>query len=164
MNCLKKPLLKTRQTHSMEEANALATSAMIISRRLLAAGTTNSLRQRYSKYYYAILALSSAPNSTAREMESVWSWIQRELPSAKIERAMLGGQIRFTVDVREHQSMATIINSIEERKQELGIQYYSIGGPTLENVFLNVVKEYNVREEDGQDERSMNIWRYLKLF
>ena len=149
----------------MEEADALATRAAIISKRILAVGTTHGLRHRYSNYYYVTLALTSAPNSTLQEMEAVRSWVYRAMPSAVIERDMLGGQVRFTVDGR--QNVADVIDLIEENKDTLGVQYYSVGGPTLESVFLNVIKENNVLEEDGRDgkgvwNRVMHGWRVFK--
>lgn len=148
------------QTHSMEEADALATRAAIISKNILAVGTTKALRDKYSNHYYVTLVLRSAPNSSVDEMESVRAWVHDALPGggAQLERDMLGGQIRFTipgVDVDGQRPVARVIDLIERNKDELGIEYYSVGGPTLERVFLSVVKENNVPEEDGADGRNV---------
>lgn len=47
----------------MEEADALATRGAIISRRILALGATNFLREKYGNVYHVYLVLKSAPAS-----------------------------------------------------------------------------------------------------
>src|SRR5687768_7304191 len=81
----------------MAEADALASRVAILSKRLLAVGTTAALRRKYRNLHYVGLLLKTAPNTSVGEMEGVLQWIQREIPGARLERDMLGGQIRFTV-------------------------------------------------------------------
>jgi len=57
--------------------------------------------------------------------------------------------------------VAGLIELLERNKEALGVQYYSVGGATLEKVFLNVVRENNVREEDGMDQRNSLLRRLL---
>lgn len=142
----------------MEEADTLATRTAIISRRLLAVGTTQALRKRYSNVYYVSLLLATAPNSTPDEMENVRHWVLDQLPGAQLERDMLGGQVRFTIP--GNSPVAGVIGLFERGKQEMGIEYYSIGGATLERVFLSVVRENNVQEEDGKDKGG--VWSWLR--
>ncbi|KAJ6445819.1 putative PWI domain mRNA processing protein [Purpureocillium lavendulum] len=134
-------------THSMEEADTLATRAAIISRRMLAVGTTKSLRQQYANYYYVSLLLASAPYSSTEEMEGIREWVQEHVGGAQLERDLLGGQVRFTIPGIGGQSgripVAAVIDLLERNKEALGLAYYSVGGATLENVFLNVVQENN---------------------
>ncbi|KZL73342.1 Nod factor export ATP-binding protein I (ABC transporter), partial [Colletotrichum tofieldiae] len=59
-------------THSMEEADTLAHRAAVMSQGLLAIGTTQALRQRYSKTYYVQILLKTAPSSTVEKMASGW--------------------------------------------------------------------------------------------
>ncbi|KAF4469052.1 ABC transporter [Fusarium albosuccineum] len=146
-------------THSMEEADTLATRTAIISKRLLAVGTTQALRKRYSNVYYVSLLLKTAPNSTAEEMERVRRWVLAALPGAQLERDMLGGQVRFTIPGAS--PVARVIELLELSKDEVGAEYYSIGGATLERVFLSVVRENNVQEEDGLEKG--RVWRWLGL-
>ncbi|KAK2590442.1 hypothetical protein QQS21_011873 [Conoideocrella luteorostrata] len=153
-------------THSMEEADALATRAAIISKSILAVGTTKALRDKYSNHYYITLVLASAPNSTTEEMEAVRAWVHESLPSSQLERHMLGGQIRFTipgVDAHGNRLITKVIDLIERYKDTMGIEYYSVGGSTLERVFLGVVRENNVQEEDGRDGRGIRLRRLLRL-
>jgi hypothetical protein len=52
----------------MEEADALATRAAIIAKRLLTIGTTEALRKTHSNEYHVHLILKSAPLSTPEEI------------------------------------------------------------------------------------------------
>jgi ABC-type multidrug transport system ATPase subunit len=139
-------------THSMEEADALATRAAIIAGRLLAVGTTQALRERYSNLHHVSLLLSSAPASSDKEMAAVREWVQESIPGARLERAMLGGQVRFTIpgtDATGWSPVPAVIELLERERENVGVEYYSVGGATLETVFLSVARENNAQEEDG---------------
>lgn len=178
-------------THSMEEADALATRAAILSGKLLAVGTTQTLRERYSNLYHVDLVLATAPNSPPAEMAFVENWVRERFPDSKFEGVNVGGQIKFVVPVDsvagegpEEQSredkvlhvvpaggdlgvrgapkkngsgVGRVIEVLEAHKEELGLQDYSIGAPTLERVFLSVVKD-NYREDD---KKKRPAWRRL---
>ncbi|KAH8900634.1 P-loop containing nucleoside triphosphate hydrolase protein [Thozetella sp. PMI_491] len=182
-------------THSMEEADALATRAAIIARRLLAIGTTQELRKSHSNEYHVHLVLKSAPLSTPEEMQHVANWVVESFPTSNVqfEGENLGGQVRFLVPADskvparsqilasgtrrtsdddpvspispvhdgEGQSFVRhLIETIEEHKDELGLDCYSIGAATMERVFLSVVKDTDAVEEE--DEKK-SIWRWLGL-
>ena len=145
-------------THSMEEADTLATRAAIISGRLLAVGTTEALREKYSNVYYVTVLLASAPNSDHAEMSALQSWVSDNITGAQLERKMLGGQIRFSIPGTNTQGVnpvAEVIDLLEREKDRLGVQYYNIEGATLETVFLSVVRENNAQEEDGAPRRGL---------
>jgi ATP-binding cassette, subfamily A (ABC1), member 3 len=167
-------------THSMEEADTLANRAAIISKRLLAVGTTQALRKKYSNVYYIQLLLKTAPYSTLEEMAAIGAWVRASFPGAAMERETLGGQIRFTVpgsapvvadgngngvgvtggDVAARTNpIVGLIEMLEREKEDQGIEYYSIGGATLERVFLSVVRENNVLEED-ETEKKKPWWKW----
>lgn len=153
-------------THSMEEADTLATRTAIISKKLLAVGTTQALREKYNNVYYVSILLKSAPNSSIEEMERLRVWIQNRIPNSKLEREVMGGQIRFTIpgsDRSGQNAVTEVIQILEREKESVGIEYYSIGGATLERVFLNVVRENNVNEEDGGLSRGERLMRFLRL-
>jgi ATP-binding cassette, subfamily A (ABC1), member 3 len=159
----------------MEEADALASRAAILSRRLLAIGTTQSLRAAYSARYHVSLVLTTAPLSRADEMRTLEEWVDRELGGlgAALEPHSLGGQVKFTVPLTADPAalpgeeghhagdggivvgtvaggggIGAVIKKIEASKKELGVAYYAIGSATLEHVFMSVVKENHVLEED----------------
>ncbi|KAI5853669.1 P-loop containing nucleoside triphosphate hydrolase protein [Durotheca rogersii] len=85
-------------THSMEEADALATRAAIIAGRVLAVGSTQALRRAHSNEYHVHLILRSAPPSGVEEMRGIEDWARRTFGGAvRFEGESLGGQVRFLV-------------------------------------------------------------------
>ncbi|KAI0441149.1 hypothetical protein F4803DRAFT_437510 [Xylaria telfairii] len=157
-------------THSMEEADALATRAAIVARRLLAIGTTEALRKTHSNEYHVHLILKSAPLSTAEEMEEVAAWVRNTFVGIKFEGENLGGQVRFivpadnkfpalqlTTQITREKEVGTggtqsftryLIEILEAQKEQLNLDCYSISAATMESVFLRVVKELPA-EDDG---------------
>src|SRR5690606_21927041 len=87
------------QTHSMEEADMLATRVAIMSKRILAIGTSQDLRKRYSNVYDVHLVLGTAPGSTRAEMQDVEAWVRGVFPEASFDAVNLGGQVRFVMPV-----------------------------------------------------------------
>jgi ABC-type multidrug transport system ATPase subunit len=145
-------------THSMEEADALATRAAILSGKLLAVGTTQVLRERYANLYHVHLVLGSAPTSTEEEMGKVEDWVKRAFGDVTFEGQSLGGQIKFMVPAVAGEQgrkggIGYVVEVLEERREDIGLADYSIGAPTLERVFLSVVKDVNAVEEDFKPRR-----------
>lgn len=87
-------------THSMEEADALADRVGIMARRMLALGTSDSLRSKHGDAYYVHLVHKNAPNTSQEDMTSIKTWISQTFPSASIEPRSFHGQIRFSVPNR----------------------------------------------------------------
>ncbi|KAK0717520.1 hypothetical protein B0T26DRAFT_775989 [Lasiosphaeria miniovina] len=141
-------------THSMEEADALATRAAILSQgRLLAIGTTGVLRHAYSSVYHVQLLLASAPHSPEHEMHAVEDWVRAEFAHTTFEGPSLGGQVKFMVPASG--SVSHLISVLEAHRDQLGLHDYSIGAPTLERVFLSVVKDSYVEEEGKQRRKGL---------
>ncbi|KAI5294831.1 hypothetical protein KEM52_003074, partial [Ascosphaera acerosa] len=84
-------------THSMEEADALATRAGIISKRMLEIGTTEQLRRQYGNVHHVHLIHQDAPHTRDEDMRRIVDWIHWALPGAQMEQKTYHGQIRFTV-------------------------------------------------------------------
>ncbi|KAK3320346.1 hypothetical protein B0T19DRAFT_468634 [Cercophora scortea] len=151
-------------THSMEEADALATRAAILSGRLLAIGTTRALRKIYSDLYHVQLVLRTAPHSTEEEMAAVEAWVRSEFVDVVFESASLGGLVNFSVPASAGEktgergnTVGHLIRRLEEHREQLGLQDYSIGAPTLEKVFLSVVKD-NYTEEHEEERSRLASW------
>jgi hypothetical protein len=163
----------------MEEAAALATRAAIISRRILTLGTIGFLCKKYGNAYHVHMVLKSAPTSTQREIENVESWVLESFSSARLDPfGNYNGQIKFSIPVKaEHERdnshksnspsavdtitlavrasqrdknvVAELFYTLEKHKDAIGLEHYSVGATTLDDVFLNVVRENNVLEEDS---------------
>ncbi len=178
-------------THSMEEADALATRAGIISKRILALGTTRFLRKKYGNVYHIHLILKTGPLASAEEMRSVEQWVEQSFEGVRFDSfGSYHGQIKFSVpallsasnnraEIKEKfppsslagtkvrdeledsneeiarqqkpvpklRGIRALFSVLEDGREEKGLEFYSVGATTLDQVFLTVVTENNVREE-----------------
>ncbi|KAM0540754.1 hypothetical protein ACHAPJ_013519 [Fusarium lateritium] len=140
-------------THSMEEADMLATRVAILSKRILAAGTIQELRNRHGNSYEVHLVLTSSPSSTQQEMQTVEGWIRQTFPSAHFRGLSLGGQFRFsipesraddayTASVNGKGQAVQVIETLEQHKKGMGIAHYTVSMGMLETIFLKIIEEY----------------------
>lgn len=149
-------------THSMEEADALADRAGIMAKRMLAMGTSDGLRQKHGDAYYIHLVMKSAPHTTPEEIKGVRSWVLNRYPGADIEEQTYHGQIRFSVPIQrstenveeisggkelKQDGVGALIMTLEDHREELGLEHYSVSPTTLDQVFLSIVVKNNVEEE-----------------
>lgn len=160
-------------THSMEEADALAGRAGILARRMLALGSPDDLRQRFGDAIHVHLVCNTAPRTPDEEMARVMAWIRDRLPSATAGSRMYHGQIRFSVPVADvplpkgdsydgsgtqrGSAIGRLIVLLEEHKDELKMSHYSVSPTTLDQVFLTIVGQHQVREEN-YDEKPKGWW------
>ena len=128
-------------THSMEEADALADRIGIVSSRMLASGHREDLKRRAGNQFHIHLVSSSAPRTTPAELQAMRDWITSEFEDAEIGRETQGGQIRFQVPA-QGRSLVGLIRVMEGVKGDLGVEYYSVGQATLDEVFENIIKRY----------------------
>ncbi|KAF2687515.1 ABC transporter [Lentithecium fluviatile CBS 122367] len=139
-------------THSMEEADALATRAGIVAGRMLALGTTEELRARYGNAYFVHVVHRHAPHTRLPDMDRIKAWVHREFPEAVIEDGMCYGQLKFGIPIdraraRGTDSLAEIFGKLENAKGMLGVSNYSVSTATLDQIFLSVVGRHFVDEE-----------------
>jgi ATP-binding cassette subfamily A (ABC1) protein 3 len=132
-------------THSMEEADALADRIGIVSSRMLALGECEDLKRRAGNQFHVHLVSASAPRTTPAELQAMRAWIGASFANAQISRETQGGQIRFEVPAEGH-DLAGLIRMLEASKAELGVEYYSVGKATLDEVFEGIVKKYGDEE------------------
>lgn len=167
-------------THSMEEADALADRAGIMARRMLAMGTSEGLRQKYGGWWYVHLVLKSAPHTPDTEIASLRSWVSHRFPGANIEDKTYHGQIRFSVPVAEKSDsgsdsdqitktqnlkgdgIGAIITTLEESRELMGLEHYSVSPTTLDQVFLTIVGKHDVQEEGYTDSKKGVFKRFMR--
>lgn len=159
-------------THSMEEASTLSDKAAILDRRLLAvSGTRDLVKQHGHGLYHVHLTLAKGVDATTEEMAIVQDWFTSTFPGTMVHDASGAarrGQLRLAIPVQapsgEHNlgkadagyfahdkptdRLERIFDMLEDHKEELGISYYSISQPALEDVFLDVLS----RNRDLEDE------------
>jgi len=155
-------------THSMEEADALASRVGILAKRMLALGTGDYLHRTHGDKYHIHLVLKSAPNSSPEEIDNVKRWILGTFDGAEVEEKSFHGQIRFSVPahlrspdssretgpiedgvgvIKAKGGVSSAFASLEENKEKLGLEYYSVAQTSLEDIFLKIVSEANIAEE-----------------
>lgn len=139
-------------THSMEEADKLANRAGIMAKKMLALGTSSSLRKRFGDRWYVHLVLRGSPHVSEAETTRVKEWIMERVKGVYVEDRLWYGQLRFSAMASENKSIAGLFTLLEENKETLGLEYYSISQATLDQVFLEVVSRHNVEEEDNEKE------------
>lgn len=155
-------------THSMEEADAIAGRVGILARRMLAIGTPDELCCRFSDMVYVHLITNTAPRTTDEETRRIISWLYDTLPMVNVEEKTYQGQIRFCiqktnipttslvlntmssdVDSTIHSAMGRLVVILEDNKAQLGIRYFSINPATLDQVFLTIVSEHHLSEQEN---------------
>ena len=177
-------------THSMEEADALADRAGIMAKRMLAMGTSDHLRRKHGDAYYIHLVMKSAPHTSDEEIADLRSWVLEYFPGANMEDKTYHGQIRFSVPAKKdevkHETKINIaedvdeikggmsvkrndsgigflITMLEDHREELKLEHYSVSPTTLDQVFLTIVGKHDVQEEGyagAKPKRNLiNFWK-----
>ncbi|KAI1124254.1 hypothetical protein F5Y10DRAFT_249972 [Nemania abortiva] len=154
-------------THSMEEADALASRAGILAKRMLAMGSIDNLRERFGDAIHVHLVSKSAPHSTDEEMERMREWVAKAIPGAETETKTYHGQMRFSVpgnsiagrEATSGSAVGRLVILLEEQKEALGIEHYSCTPTTLDQVFLTIVGRHNVQEEGYTEKEKKSWWK-----
>ncbi|KAK9480475.1 hypothetical protein V1514DRAFT_350346 [Lipomyces japonicus] len=142
-------------THSMEEADALASRAGILAKNLLAVGTSDRLRERYGDAYYLHFVCRAGVHATDEQMMAVVNWAERRFNghAVTIEDKMYHGQVKLAVQTTNALTgdrnirVSEIFEAIEQDKDAVGVIYYAVSQASLEQVFLRIVGEHDVVEE-----------------
>jgi ATP-binding cassette subfamily A (ABC1) protein 3 len=136
-------------THSMEEAEALATGVAIIGNKMLATGTLSSLQESHGGAY--MIRAVRAPNTSSEQVQGL---INMKF-DGRVSNYMDGhGQVSFNLP-HDKKALGGIMRRMEELKGEVLIGRdggrerigekvigdYTINRPTLEEVFMNVARE-----------------------
>jgi len=144
-------------THSMEEAEALATNVAIMGTKMLAKGTLSNLQETYGGLY-SVRAVR-LPGSSAEQVKAM---VEASFPNRVSQYEDSHGQISFSLphDKRALGAILRILeglkgNTIIDRRsideddeavstrdsyQDGVLEDYTINGPTLEEVFMNVAR------------------------
>ncbi|KAF9011286.1 hypothetical protein BDQ17DRAFT_1298756 [Cyathus striatus] len=134
-------------THSMEEASALANRVGILAKRLLAVGTIESLSARYATYEIHFNCRTRDEVTKARE-------IMARIPGSRMADDVA---TRFEVPIQdqshadaasEKMSLATLFHTLSSENDTF--KEYTVEKATLESVFLKVIRENDVVEEDAR--------------
>ncbi|KAJ3487033.1 hypothetical protein NLG97_g6498 [Lecanicillium saksenae] len=152
-------------THSMEEADALAGRAGILARRMLALGTPDELRHRFGDLVHVHLVAASAPRTSDDEMAAIIAWSASTCPrptstTRRTTASCASPSARATSTpaaspaaaasptTASESAVGSLVVMLEENSRKLGISNYSVAPTGLDQVFLSIVGQHNVREEN----------------
>eukprot|EP00658_Telonema_sp_P-2_P085616 TRINITY_DN9798_c0_g1_i2.p1 TRINITY_DN9798_c0_g1~~TRINITY_DN9798_c0_g1_i2.p1 ORF type:complete len:274 (-),score=50.70 TRINITY_DN9798_c0_g1_i2:220-1041(-) len=120
-------------THSMEEAEALCRriGIMVGGRLRWCIGSAQRLKSRFGTGY----TVEARPKQDASMATMEQCLLAKFDQSNKLESQ--GGQLRVQVPVLSVSGLGDLFCQLESVKEELGIESYSVGQTTLEQVFLS---------------------------
>ncbi|KAF9107334.1 ATP-binding cassette sub- A member 5 [Mortierella sp. AM989] len=133
-------------THSMEEADALCDRIGIITNgHIQALGTSQRLKNTYGAGYKVIV---KTHNST----DAVTSVLEQTVGVGRVTLVQaLGASLEYEITriegERTTEMLAKLFGLFEQRRQELGIDDYSVGQTTLAQVFIEFAKEQAIPED-----------------
>lgn len=64
--------------------------------------------------------------------------------------------------ISKHTGIGSLIMTLEDHRVELGLEYYSVSPTTLDQVFLTIVGNHNVEEENYSEPKEKGVSRALK--
>lgn len=120
-------------SHSMEECEALCTRIGIMaSGRLACLGSVQHLKNRFGVGYMLDMRVE------ASRRDDVIAMVIRVSPHSKLTLKG-GGHLSFALP-SEDLDLPSLFEMVEDNKDELGIQEYSLSQTTLEQVFVNLAE------------------------
>ena len=117
-------------THALEEAEAVSSRMFVISRgKIPFAGTSTELRNQFKCGY--VLKIDCEPEAMSQILEAV----QKFVPDAKIlpERDDV-------IAMPVSNDIPSVLNELDSRKDELGLEDYSFSVEQLEDVLLRILE------------------------
>lgn len=135
-------------THSMEESEALGDVVAVMSKaRVQAIGTSLRLKSRFGSGYRITMLLEDES-----KRDEVLQFVDKFAPGTTL-RSQVSGVLKFQIskDI-DAGSLVSFLKQLEENKSTLYLKDFSIGLPTLEEVFLNLSnKDHFIEEEEADD-------------
>ncbi|KAF9375542.1 ATP-binding cassette sub- A member 5 [Podila verticillata] len=133
-------------THSMEEADALCDRIGIITNgHIQALGTSQRLKNTYGAGYKVVVKTHQSPAAVTAVMDQTVGVGRATLVQA------LGASLEYELTrvegERTTDMLAKLFRLFEQKRQELGIEDYSVSQTTLAQVFIEFAKEQAAPED-----------------
>ncbi|CAE6450969.1 unnamed protein product [Rhizoctonia solani] len=131
-------------THFLDEADLLADDIAILAApgKLLAQGSPVSLKSRLGEGYVVTVSTGASP-------ESVLDVIRTRAPHAAQDPCDQGAYILHTKNAR---IVGEVLDALESKKKELGIDGYDVRGTSMEAIFLGLMGTSDTEEVIEYDE------------
>ena len=137
-------------THSMEEADVLASKISILSRgRFCTIGTANYLKARYGTG----TRITIIPDETPRARQQILDFVAENLDGLGPDGDTDAGDLIFLVPTESRPLLASFFKKFERSKSDLGARDVIVSVTALEDVFLRVA-ELDDERVGGHDDSS----------
>ncbi|CAI9718098.1 ATP-binding cassette sub-family A member 2-like isoform X2 [Octopus vulgaris] len=143
-------------SHSMEECEALCTRlAIMVNGSFKCLGSTQHLKNKYGDGYTFVIRIRG-PNYE-RNCVNVKHFIDKNFPNAKIKEQHIN-MLQYEIKSKTI-SLAYIFSKLEDAQRDFQIEDYSVSQNTLDNVFINFVKQQTeiVQELEDNDASSDSL-------
>lgn len=130
-------------THSMDEAEALCQRiGIMVYGQLRALGTKQHLKNKFGSGFELEVKLTTTVDDVAAAADALLEFLREHFPST-VKIGENGGLLTFQIP-KEEMKMGTAFTQMEEHRDRLHIEQYSIAQPTLEqvirkNVFVHCI-------------------------
>ncbi|XP_053393737.1 ATP-binding cassette sub-family A member 2-like isoform X2 [Mercenaria mercenaria] len=134
-------------SHSMEECEALCTRlAIMVNGKFKCLGSIQHLKNKYGDGYTLSLRLKGP--DFERSQRQAQRFVKHNFPEAVIKECHYN-LLQFEMKCQDL-SLSYVFSKLEEAQKDLNIEDYSVSQNTLDNVFINFVKQQvEIVEESG---------------
>lgn len=142
-------------SHSMEECEALCNRlAIMVNARFKCMGSTQHLKNKFGDGYTITLRVKGDKPNLPR----VSQWFSHTFPKAELKEEHYN-VVQYSMKL-VHVNLVELFTKLEDMKEMLDIEDYSVSQTTLDNVFVNFAKEQMDQQEEGLKDDGRSRWRY----
>nr|XP_015839324.1 PREDICTED: ATP-binding cassette sub-family A member 2-like isoform X2 [Tribolium castaneum] len=130
-------------SHSMEECEALCTRvAIMVNGTFQCLGSTQRLKSKYAQGYTLKIKVKKHDDHTRTDSQisAVNNFVQKYFPGSELKERYQE-LVTYHLDNPKSLSLSQMFGTIEASKRQLGIEDYSLGQCSLEEVFLKFAKD-----------------------
>ncbi|XP_060127944.1 cholesterol transporter ABCA5 isoform X1 [Zootoca vivipara] len=133
-------------THYMEEAEAVCDRvAILVSGKLRCIGTVQHLKSKFGRGYFLEMKLREVPD--LQQKERLQRMVLRIFPNASCQKS-IASILAYKIPKEDVHSLAVSFSKLEEARHAFNIEEYSFSQATLEQVFMELVKEQEEEESN----------------
>ena len=141
-------------THSMDEAEALCKRiGIMVQGQLRALGTKQHLKNKFGSGFELVVKL--IVTDMEKQIVEMSTFIKTMFPSAVLVSEN-GGLLTYQVP-KEEMQMGVAFTELENNKERLCIEDYSVAQPTLEQVFIRTVQKHTPGQEKFKSAGSATV-------
>lgn len=147
-------------SHSMEECEALCSRmAIMVNGTFKCLGSATHLKNKFGDGYTFTIRVKGPNYERARR--EVIRFVQRNIPQAELKEEHYN-IVQYELKTRPV-SLAMLFSKLEEAEANLNIEDYSVSQNTLDNVFINFVKQQSeLVHEESEEPRPRSFSSLLR--